>query len=127
MDEDLITVAQAAELLNCSRPKIYNLHKDGRLDMRKIGWRSTRITRASINRLLADPALMRSRPAPAPEKPRRLRTAEAAEYIGVSPWTLWHWRAKSEGPPYLKYKQTLLYDLKDLDAWIAAQTQGKRA
>lgn len=44
-------VADAMELLNCSRKKIYQLAREGRLDMVKFDFQ-TRITDRSLRRLL---------------------------------------------------------------------------
>jgi excisionase family DNA binding protein len=125
MDEaiELITVAAAAELLKCSRAKIYDLHNAGVIDLRKIGHRSTRVTRDSVDRLIADPSLLKPRLLPErTEKHRRLRVPEAADYIGISPDTLYRLRATGDGPPFIRIGHVLLYDTRELDAWLAART-----
>jgi len=125
MDAELITVARAAELLGCSRSKIYDLHQAGALELRKLGYRSTRVTLQSVERLVADPSLAKTRILPAErtaEKHRRLRVPEAADYIGVSPDMLYRLRASGEGPPYIKIGHVLLYDTRELDVWLATRT-----
>jgi excisionase family DNA binding protein len=47
----LFTILQAMEYLGCGKKKIYQLHRDGQIDMRKLG-HSTRITEASLHRLV---------------------------------------------------------------------------
>lgn len=69
--------------------------------------------------------------AAAVDKPSRgaLRSNEAAEYIGLSPYTLRNFRqadskaiakgAKPRGPKFLRVGTTLcLYRREDLDAWL---------
>lgn len=51
---DLLTVNQAAALLNSSRKKIYQLVRADKINMIKLG-RSTRITAASVHRLIGEP------------------------------------------------------------------------
>jgi Helix-turn-helix domain len=41
-------------------------------------------------------------------------TAEAAEILGVSPWTLVKWRAKNCGPDYVKFGARVFYRPADL-------------
>jgi len=47
----LLTILQAQEFLGCGKKKIYQLHREGRLDLRKLG-HSTRVTEASLRRLV---------------------------------------------------------------------------
>lgn len=59
-----------------------------------------------------------------PPPPRRLlKTAQAAEYLGLNAQTLENWRylSKVNGPPFLRIDGRIRYDLRDLDAWIEAQ------
>lgn len=49
---------------------------------------------------------------------RRVRNAEAAEYLGCSPRTLDHWRSRGRGPKYLKVGTRVLYRISDLDAFV---------
>ena len=56
----LLTVKQAAKLLNLSRKTIYELHASGQLEMLKLG-RATRIPEASVRKFVA--ALPRRVPA----------------------------------------------------------------
>ncbi len=51
-----------------------------------------------------------------------LKPADAAEYLGVKPETLNQWRWLGRGPAYVKVGRTVVYRLKDLDAWLDANT-----
>lgn len=51
-DELLLTVEEAMQLLKCGRTKIYSLGDAGRLELVKFD-RATRITRSSVERVLA--------------------------------------------------------------------------
>ena len=65
-----------------------------------------------------------------PSEYRRLRTADAATYCGLSASTLNKMRVFGGGPKYLKLGRTVRYDLADLDSWLAtkrrASTSEKR-
>ena len=54
-------------------------------------------------------------------QPKRLDTAGAAKFVGVSKRTLEKWRYEGGGPPYLKLGRRVLYCLGDLEEWIAGQ------
>jgi predicted DNA-binding transcriptional regulator AlpA len=52
--------------------------------------------------------------------PRRyLRTAEAADYLGLAPGTLDKLRVTGGGPVFAKLGRVAVYELADLDAWVA--------
>jgi len=51
---ELITVGDAASLLGISTKRIYQLIETGRLETLKLGPRTTRITRASLDAFLAE-------------------------------------------------------------------------
>jgi len=51
----------------------------------------------------------------------RVRTREAALYIGLSPATLAKWRCLGGGPPFAKLGRAVVYELRDLDAWCSAK------
>ena len=53
-----------------------------------------------------------------------LDTTQAAERTKLARATLAKLRVTGGGPPFLKFGSKVLYDLSDLEAWIAAQ--GKR-
>jgi excisionase family DNA binding protein len=53
-DRSLRTITQACALLSCSRPTIYKLWREGRLELVKLGGWHTRVTFRSLNRLLND-------------------------------------------------------------------------
>ena len=50
---------------------------------------------------------------------RHLRTKDAAAYIGLSKSTLEKMRVTGGGPPFIKMGKTVVYDVTDLDAWMA--------
>ncbi len=50
----------------------------------------------------------------------RLGEADTAIYIGMSrPWLRLQ-RMKGTGPAYIRIGRTIRYDIRDLDAWLAA-------
>ena len=51
---------------------------------------------------------------------RTLSTPEAANYIGLSKSTLSKRRVFGGGPKYLKLGRRVVYDVRDLDAWLDA-------
>jgi predicted DNA-binding transcriptional regulator AlpA len=52
---------------------------------------------------------------------RRLRTPQAAEYVGLSAATLEKFRVSGNGPPYQKAgPKIVVYRPEDLDAWLDA-------
>jgi len=51
-DRSLLTIAQVCTILNCSRPTIYKLKKEGRLVLVPFGTGRTRITSKSLNEYL---------------------------------------------------------------------------
>jgi hypothetical protein len=54
-------------------------------------------------------------------KRKRLKTPAAAEHLGVAPGTLVVWRSTREVViPYYRIGRCVLYDLADLDAFLAA-------
>jgi predicted DNA-binding transcriptional regulator AlpA len=52
---------------------------------------------------------------------RRLRTPAAAEYLGYSESTLEKKRLTGDGPPFIRLGRAVVYDTRDLDAWLAAR------
>jgi len=50
---------------------------------------------------------------------RKLSVQEAARFLGLSVSTLNKMRLNGTGPRYLKLGRRVLYDLRDLDAWVA--------
>ncbi len=52
---------------------------------------------------------------------RRLRTAAAADYLGYAQSTLEKKRLTGDGPPFIKLGRAIVYDTRDLDAWLAAR------
>ena len=49
----------------------------------------------------------------------RLRPDEAARHLGLSPAYLYKLRAKGGGPPFHKIGSVIVYDVDDLDIWLA--------
>ena len=54
---------------------------------------------------------------------RRLRTPEAAKYLGLSKSTLEKYRLTGGGPRYAKLGKIVTYDPAELDAWADARTR----
>jgi predicted DNA-binding transcriptional regulator AlpA len=52
---------------------------------------------------------------------RRLRTKDAAAYIGLSKSTLEKYRVTATGPVYAALGRIVVYDVDDLDAWVEAR------
>lgn len=54
---------------------------------------------------------------------RRLSTIEAAQYLGsqISPRSLEAWRVRGGGPVYCRLGKKCVYDIADLDAWVASK------
>lgn len=49
----------------------------------------------------------------------RLKTAEAAKILGVTPRTLERWRKEETGPGYLRMEGRIYYTTKLLDEYLA--------
>jgi predicted DNA-binding transcriptional regulator AlpA len=52
---------------------------------------------------------------------RKLKVQEAASFLGLSVSTLNKLRLSGNGPLYMKLGRRVLYDLRDLESWAAAQ------
>lgn len=52
-----------------------------------------------------------------------LTTAEAAAHLGRKPQTLRNWRNLRTGPKYSGRGKGIRYHVRDLDAWIRANTR----
>jgi predicted DNA-binding transcriptional regulator AlpA len=52
---------------------------------------------------------------------RRLRTPAAADYLGYAESTLEKKRLTGDGPPFVRLGRTIVYDTRDLDAWLTAR------
>jgi predicted DNA-binding transcriptional regulator AlpA len=52
---------------------------------------------------------------------RRLRTPKAADYLGYAESTLEKKRLAGDGPPFIRLGRAIVYDTRDLDAWLAAR------
>jgi hypothetical protein len=52
---------------------------------------------------------------------RRLRTKDAAEYIGLSKSTLEKYRVTGNGPVYSALGRIVVYEIGDLDAFVEAR------
>ncbi|BCH22074.1 helix-turn-helix transcriptional regulator [Mesorhizobium sp. L-8-3] len=55
-----------------------------------------------------------------PASRQRLRTDGAAAYVGLSVSTLEKMRLTGVGPVYAKCGRAVIYDTRDLDAWLDA-------
>jgi len=51
---------------------------------------------------------------------------DAAEYLGLSPHTLYVWRHRRQGPPSFRMgpRGRVVYRVQALDAWLREQEQG---
>jgi|TARA_B100000315_G_scaffold31795_1_gene26823 predicted DNA-binding transcriptional regulator AlpA len=52
---------------------------------------------------------------------RKFRTTDAAGYCGMAKSTLEKLRVTGGGPPYLKIGRTVVYNVADLDEWLATK------
>jgi predicted DNA-binding transcriptional regulator AlpA len=54
-----------------------------------------------------------------------LNVRDAAEYLGLSPHTLYVWRHRRQGPPSFRMGQRgrVMYRLEALDAWVREQEE----
>ena len=50
---------------------------------------------------------------------RRLSEREASSHLGLSVRTLQDWRQRRKGPAYSKVGRRVVYDVMDLDAFLA--------
>jgi predicted DNA-binding transcriptional regulator AlpA len=55
------------------------------------------------------------------QRHQRLRTSAAADYLGYAESTLEKKRLTGDGPPFIKLGRAIVYDTRDLDAWLAAR------
>jgi predicted DNA-binding transcriptional regulator AlpA len=46
--------------------------------------------------------------------------------LGISSVTATKWRAKAEGPPFIKVGRLVRYRRADVEAWLASRTVGRR-
>jgi predicted DNA-binding transcriptional regulator AlpA len=53
-------------------------------------------------------------------KRNHLTVAQTAEYCGLSVPTLQRYRAAGNGPRFIRFPHKILYDLRDVDEWLAA-------
>ena len=54
---------------------------------------------------------------------QKLRTPNAAQYVGLAESTLAKMRMRGDGPRFSKAgPRIVLYDLRDLDEWLAERT-----
>lgn len=53
----------------------------------------------------------------------RLNTDEAAKYLGnnISPRSMEAWRVRGGGPVFMRLGKRVVYDTRDLDAWMASR------
>ena len=55
------------------------------------------------------------------DQKRRMRTAEAAAYCGSAKSTFEKLRVTGRGAPFIKIGRTVVYDVADLDVWLASK------
>ncbi|MCX4596724.1 helix-turn-helix domain-containing protein [Streptomyces sp. NBC_01549] len=67
----------------------------------------------------------RSLPVPAATRTAFLTVRDAAEYLGLSPHTLYVWRHRRQGPPSFRMgpRGRVMYRVEALDAWVREQEQ----
>ena len=58
---------------------------------------------------------------------RRLRTEQAADYVGLAARTLEKMRLTTAGPRFFKIGRAVVYDSADLDEWLARQRRRSTA
>lgn len=47
--------------------------------------------------------------------------------LGISSVTATKWRARAEGPPFIKVGRLVRYRRSDVEAWLASRTVGRRS
>jgi predicted DNA-binding transcriptional regulator AlpA len=52
-----------------------------------------------------------------------LNLPKAADYLGLSPNTLYVWRHRRQGPSSFRMGRRVMYRVSALDAWVRAQEQ----
>lgn len=55
------------------------------------------------------------------QRHQRLRTPAAADYLGYSESTLEKKRLTGDGPPFIRLGRAIVYDTRDLDAWLMSR------
>ena len=63
--------------------------------------------------------------APAPQQAEYLTTKQTAKLLAVGQSTLELWRARGDGPAFVKIGTAIRYSRADLDAWIASHARRK--
>ena len=58
---------------------------------------------------------------PVPTKSPVLRTKPAAKYCGSTKSTFEKYRLTGEGPAYIKLGRVVVYNIEDLNAWLASK------
>jgi hypothetical protein len=67
-------------------------------------------------------ALLAAQPQPIALGQIYVNESQAAKRLGQAIKTLQSWRFRRCGPPYAKLGRSVRYDVRELDAWVAAQT-----
>ncbi len=52
-----------------------------------------------------------------------LKLPKAAEYLGISPNTLYVWRQRRQGPPSFRMGRRVMYRISTLNEWVSLQEQ----
>lgn len=55
----------------------------------------------------------------------KLTTTELAAELKRSPATIMRWRRQRMGPPYLRVQGRVLYDRRQVEAWLRSQQVGE--
>ena len=117
--------------------KARSLLKGGYLDLvtgRAKPWRTTRASGGRSGKAakaravtppldpgwLTDPRSARHTPA-GEDGRRHIGAKAAADYVGLSPSTMSRMRRENRGPPYARKGRRIIYDVHELDAWMAAK------
>lgn len=53
-NEILLTIPEACRLLRCSRATLYKLRRAGRIEILKLGYRTARVVKGSINKMIEE-------------------------------------------------------------------------
>ena len=55
------------------------------------------------------------------ERSHHLDTSGAATYLGLKPSTLHNMRVTGDGPMFIKLGRRVVYDVMDIEAWVASR------
>jgi excisionase family DNA binding protein len=52
-----------------------------------------------------------------------LTPRQLADYLGLEVQTIYNWKTTGDGPRRIKFRNTVRFDLDDVQAWINAHTE----